>query len=128
MSPISTRQNPRATNQKKKPKSGGSRSVSKDKNGILPSPGKAAVKKLAGLRLDPSLPRDQQLEMKLSLPDLSITDVLMIKLKHRQEDQTLSRRSEKDHLRHDLQEHKKEHPEEAEVRQKHYSSLSVDLY
>ena len=66
--------------------------------------------------------------MKLSLPDLSITDVLMIKLKHRQEGQTLNRRSEKDHLRHDLQEHKKEHPEEAEDKKNHYSSLSIDLY
>lgn len=127
LSPLSERQNPRTTNQKPHSRSG-SRSVSKDKNGKKLPPGKAAIKKIAGLRMDPSLPRDQQLEMKLSLPDLSNTDVLMIKLKHRQEDQSLTRRSEKDVLIHDLQEHKKEHPEEVEVRKKHYSSLSVDLY
>ena len=58
LSPLSERQNPRSKNQKPHSRSG-SRSVSKDKNGKKLPPGKAAIKKLAGLRVDPSLPRDQ---------------------------------------------------------------------
>jgi len=72
-----------------------SRSASKDAGLSKFTPGKAVAKKLQALQIDPSLPREKQLEMMLSLPDLTNTEILLIKMKHRQEDQALTRRSHK---------------------------------
>ena len=62
--------------------------------------------KLSHLHIDPALPLQDQLEMRLSVPDLTNTDVLMIKMKHQKEVKIRSRKEEKEIIIKDMRDKK----------------------
>ncbi len=88
----------------------GRRSVQRakrDKDGKFVSPSKIVNQKLSRLQLDPALPLEQQLELQLALPELTNTDVLMIKMKHSNQVKVTERRNAQDEIFNQISEKKR---------------------
>ena len=63
---------------------------------------RAALQKSARSNVDKSLSSERQFEMILENPDLTVTDKLMLTLKHSRDMRAENRKSEREHLLNDM--------------------------
>ncbi len=77
--------------------------------------GRAVSAKTARLNIDKSLPSDQQLELQLAIPDLTVTEKLLITMKHNNDQKVNLRKQEKEQHLHVIKEQKRLKQERAEA-------------